>query len=161
MLDRLAAAFEAQRRFVANASHELRSPLTVIRTEADVALADPDASTEELRAMGEAVIEAADRTDALLESLLLLARSQRGMLARDPVDLAATARAAISALDDEATDAGVLVRGNELRSATVTGDRRLLERLCENLVENGVRYNVRGGWVDVRTTRPDSAAARC
>ena len=155
MLDRLTAAFEAQRRFVANASHELRSPLTVIRTEADVALANPDAGTEELRAMGEAVIEATDRTDALLESLLLLARSQRGMLARDPVDLAIIARAALSALNDEATDAGVLVRGNDLRSAPVTGDRRLLERLCENLVENGVRYNVRGGWVDVHTARPE------
>ena len=77
MLDRLAAAFDGQRRFVANASHELRTPLTIIRAEVEVALADPDASAAELRHMGEVVLEAADRTQALLDSLMVLARSQQ------------------------------------------------------------------------------------
>ena len=88
MLDRLAAAFDGQRRFVANASHELRTPLTIIRAEVEVALADPDASAAELRQMGEVVLEAADRTQALLDSLMVLARSQQALPRREPVDLA-------------------------------------------------------------------------
>ena len=94
MLDRLATAFDGQRRFVANASHELRTPLTVIRAEVEVTLADPDASVAELRDMGGAVLEAADRTQALLDSLMVLARSQQAVPRREPVDLAAAARAA-------------------------------------------------------------------
>ncbi len=81
MLDRLAASFDAQRRFVANASHELRTPLTVIRAETEVTLADPDAGVDELREMGAAVLEATDRTEALLDGLMVLARSQRGLRA--------------------------------------------------------------------------------
>jgi signal transduction histidine kinase len=70
----MARAFAARERFVANASHELRSPLTVIRTEAEVALADPGAGPGELREMGAVVIEAADRMDELLDGLMELAQ---------------------------------------------------------------------------------------
>ena len=63
MLGRLQAAFDAERRFVANASHELRTPLAVIRTEVEVTLADPDADVAELRRMGEVVLEATGRAD--------------------------------------------------------------------------------------------------
>ena len=76
MLGRLDAAFASQRHFVANASHELRTPLAIMRTEVDVALADPDATVEELRAMGEAVRETIDRCERLIEALLMLARSE-------------------------------------------------------------------------------------
>ena len=87
-------AFEARERFAANASHELRSPLTVIRTEVDVALADPDAGVAELRAMGEDVLETVDRMDGLLDDLMLLVRSGSALPRRDPVDLAAVAATA-------------------------------------------------------------------
>jgi signal transduction histidine kinase len=90
----MARAFAAQERFVANASHELRTPLTAIRTEADVALADPDASVRELREMGGGVLEAADRMDELLDGLMELARGQRGVDREERVDLGAAARAA-------------------------------------------------------------------
>jgi signal transduction histidine kinase len=77
MLARLDTAFETQRRFVANASHELRTPLAIARTEVDVALADPDATPAELRAMAGRVREASQRSERLIEGLLMLARSER------------------------------------------------------------------------------------
>jgi signal transduction histidine kinase len=150
MLDRLEASFESQQRFVANASHELRSPLTVIRTEAEVALANPDPDLAELRGMAEAVIEASRRTEALLAGLLILARSQPDRLRSRPVELADTVG---SALDDAAQDAareGVRL-GAALGPAQVEGDPALLERVAANLIENGVRYNRPGGFVEVRT----------
>jgi signal transduction histidine kinase len=150
MLDRLAAAFDGQRRFVANASHELRTPLTVIRAEVEVALADPDADAAELRRMGEVVLEAADRTQALLDSLMVLARSQQVVPRRERVDLARAAHAAASLSAAEAA-----VRGIELRvdaqPAPLTADRPLVERLVANLVENAVRHNEPGGQVQVTT----------
>ena len=150
MLDRLAGAFDGQRRFVANASHELRTPLTVIRAEVEVALADPDADAAELRRMGEVVLEAADRTQALLDSLMVLARSQQAVPRRERVDLARAAHAAASLTATEAA-----VRGVELRvdaePAPLSGDRPLVERLVANLVENAVRHNEPGGQVQVTT----------
>src|SRR3954447_16989539 len=104
MLERLSGAFASQRRFVANASHELRTPLTVIRTELEVALADPDASTAELREMAETVREAAIATERLIQALLTLARSEGGISRRDPADLADGARAALAQTSHEAAD---------------------------------------------------------
>jgi signal transduction histidine kinase len=150
MLDRLAGSFDAQRRFVANASHELRSPLTVIRSEAEVALANPEPDLAELRAMAESVVHASRRTEALLASLLILARSQRGLLRSEPVDLAAVAGTASEEAAPGAESEGVRLRV-ELEAASVEGDAALLERLVANLLENAVRYNRPGGFVHVST----------
>jgi len=157
MLDRLAESFEAQRRFVANASHELRSPLTVIRSEAEVALANPERDPDELREMAEIVVEATRRTEALLDGLMVLARSQRGLLRQEPLELAAVARAGVEGLLAEARDCSVRLR-LDLSRAPVSGDGRLLERVVANLVENGLRYNVPGGFVEVSTQRAPGEA---
>jgi signal transduction histidine kinase len=150
MLDRLSAAFAAQRRFVANASHELRTPLTVIRTEVEVALADPDASADDLRAMGEAVRAATIQCEGLIEGLLTLARSESGPLRRDRVDLGAAATRAVGQVASEAgaLDVGVEVHAR-VGESVVEGDGPLIDRLVANLVENGVRHNHAGGWVRV------------
>ncbi len=157
MLDRLALSFDAQRRFVANASHELRSPLTVIRSEAEVALANPEPDLDEMRAMAESVVHASRRTEALLASLLILARSQRGLLRSEPVDLARAVASAAGGVQRMAEDEGVRLR-TALEPAIVDGDAALLERLAANLIENAVRYNRPGGFVDV-TTRAGVASA--
>jgi signal transduction histidine kinase len=152
-LGSMQAAFDARERFVANASHELRSPLTVIRTEADVTLSDPDATVEDLRRMGHEVLGAADEMEALLEGLMVLARSGRELPNREYVDLAA----AVGAAARRIRAGGVHVR-LDLAPAAVSGERRLLERLAGNLIENGVRYNAPGGFVAVRTGAVDGGA---
>jgi signal transduction histidine kinase len=151
MLARLSAAFASQRRFVANASHELRTPLTVIRTELEVTLADPNATTTELRTMGETVRDATLATERLIQALLTLARSESGVVRRDPFDLAEAARVALGQTGSEAAARHLDMRPT-LDPAPVRGDRRLLERLVANLVENAVRHNRDGGTVEVRTS---------
>jgi signal transduction histidine kinase len=161
MLARLDAAFDNQRRFVANASHELRTPLTVIRTEVDVTLADPAATVTDLRTMGEVVRDASVRADLLVDALLVLARSEgqarTGLEQREPVDLAELVPAAVSAVSAEASARCVSVRV-DVAAAGTEGDPQLLGRLVGNLVENAVRHNVDGGWVSVRTGSDDGAA---
>ncbi|HEY7620462.1 MAG TPA: HAMP domain-containing sensor histidine kinase [Solirubrobacteraceae bacterium] len=151
MLERLSGAFASQRRFVANASHELRTPLTVMRTELEVTLADPDATNAELREMAEAVHEAMDRTERLVQALLTLARSEGAVARRDPMDLAAAAQMALEHTARDAQAAGLSVTA-DLHAAPVRGDRRLLERLVANLVENAVGHNRPGGRVSVTTS---------
>jgi signal transduction histidine kinase len=152
MLERLDHAFESQRHFVANASHELRTPLAIMRTEVDVALADPDASRNELREMGEAVRDSIDRCERLLESLLVLARSEAAAGREEEVDLAALAGDCITDLHARAQELSVELR-DELEPAWTRGERQLLERMIANLIDNAIRYNERGGQVVVSTRR--------
>ena len=155
MLDRIGAAFDSQRRFVANASHELRTPLAVMRTEVDVVLADPESDTEELRRMGRVVREASERANTLVEALLLLARTEaqagRRLVRKVPADLAAGVPVALSAVRHDVDRLGLSVQV-ATPPAAVVGDPNLLERLAGNLIENAVRYNHAGGSVWVRTS---------
>lgn len=161
MLDRLEASFDGQRRFVADASHELRTPLAVMRTEVEVALADPDASVADLRAAAIVVRDATERADRLVDSLLLLARSDRATAESLPnpeaVPLAEAARIALAAVSAEIAGRHLQI-GTSYAPAVVRGDRPLLERLAGNLVENAVRHNVDGGWVRVDTGVVDGRA---
>ncbi|HEV2252141.1 MAG TPA: HAMP domain-containing sensor histidine kinase [Streptosporangiaceae bacterium] len=150
MLGRLDAAFASQRRFVADASHELRTPLTVMRTSIDVTLAKPGRTPAQLEAMAVEVRHAADRAETLIEALLTLARSDRGTGPTEPLDVAALAEDALDAAAPAIRAHPVTVQ-TALDPAPAMGDPVLLERLVTNLIDNAVRHNVPGGWVQVAT----------
>ncbi|GGQ95078.1 MULTISPECIES: sensor histidine kinase [Streptomyces] len=150
MLERLQRAFTAQQRFVGNASHELRTPLAINRTLLEVHLSDPGAPVE-LQQLGKTLLATNERSEQLVEGLLLLARSDNQIVERKPVDLAEVAEQAIDQVHAEAAAKGVVIRG-EQKPAVVQGNGVLLERIALNLVQNAVRYNVpEGGWVEVTT----------
>jgi signal transduction histidine kinase len=148
LLTRLEAAFDAQRRFVASASHELRTPLTLNRALLEVALADPDASTGDLRATCRELLAAGEHQERLIDALLTLASSERGLDRRDLFDLAAATRGALMLHVAEEHGLRTAVR---LGHAAVRGDPDLTERMAANLIDNAIRYNVPGGTVEVRT----------
>jgi signal transduction histidine kinase len=154
MLSRLDGAFASQRHFVANASHELRTPLAIMRTEVDVSLADPDASVEDLRRMGDAVRETIDRCERLIEGLLMLARSEAATGRDTQVEISALAADCITDLRARAEEAHVSVR-DDLAPAWTRGEPALLERMIANLIDNGIRHNEPGGWLQVSTRARD------
>ncbi|MFC5145942.1 sensor histidine kinase [Streptomyces aureoversilis] len=149
MLDRLERAFTAQQRFVANASHELRTPLAINRTLLEVTLSDPGAPPE-LQQLGKTLLATNERSEQLVEGLLLLARSDNEIVDRKPVDLAEVASRALDQTRSEAQGKGVELRGTR-QPAVVQGNGVLLERIALNLVQNAVRYNTPDGWVEVTT----------
>jgi signal transduction histidine kinase len=144
LFERLEAAFESQRHFVANASHELRTPLTAERALLQVALADPDAGADSLRSTCQDVLTLGQGQERLIEALLTLASSERGIAHREPFDLAEIAGDVVLARDQEARRRGVEV-DVALAPAPATGDRSLVESLVANLVDNGLRHNTAGG----------------
>lgn len=154
MLERIGTAFETQKRFVANASHELRTPLAVMRTEIDVTLSDPDADTREYRRMATVVRDASERANALVEALLVLARTEaqanRRLVKKQPADLAHGVANAVSAMRKEMDRLGLTLT-TELEAAPVVGDPGLLDRLAGNLIENATRYNHLHGTLSART----------
>ncbi|MFB9472993.1 sensor histidine kinase [Nonomuraea salmonea] len=156
MLTRLNVAFDTQRRFVANASHELRTPLTINRTVLEIALSDPAAS-EDLKALGRTLLEVNARNEKLIEGLLLLARSERELAVRKPLDVKEVAQTAVEQVAPFAAEHGVTVT-TELVSAPTVGDPVLLERSVSNLLENAVKYNIpESGKVWIRTGMADGA----
>jgi signal transduction histidine kinase len=149
---------EAQRRFVSNASHELRTPLAVTRTLAEVALADSDATVDSLRAAHEQVLASCEQQERLIEALLTLGRSGRGLDQREPFDLSVVTQGVLAAHRAEADSQRISVHA-VLEPAEVSGAPRLAERLVANLIDNALRHNLpAGGWIDVTATTRDRRA---
>jgi signal transduction histidine kinase len=146
-LDRVAAGYESQRRFASNASHELRTPLAVQRLLTEVAMDDPVAS-QDLRRLGGLLLRTNERNERLIEGLLVLAESDRGLPGKVPVRLDKLAASVLDSHSEMAARHGVTLRPN-LAERHVPGDPVLLERLVTNLVANAIAYNEPGGWVEV------------
>jgi signal transduction histidine kinase len=157
LLSRLEAAFGAQQRFVANAAHELRTPMTLWRALLEETLGDPDATIGSFRATSRRLLALGEEQERLLESLLTLASSERGLGRREPFDLAALVEPVLRDLPPEAAALGLGIEA-DLDPAPATGDGALAARLVRNLLDNAVSHNVPGGQVQIRTgTAPDGA----
>jgi signal transduction histidine kinase len=148
---RLQAAFDSQRHFVANASHELRTPLTAERTVIQVALADPDASADSLRSACQQLLLLGEQQERLIDALLTLAISQRGLQKREVLDLADVAERIVRDRSAAAVNRGVRVE-TSLGPAVITGDQDLVESLVTNLIDNAIKYNLAGGHIQLFTT---------
>jgi signal transduction histidine kinase len=146
-LDRLAAGYEGQRRFAASASHELRTPLAVQRLLTEVAMDDPAAGGD-LRRLGAYLLRANERSERLIEGLLVLAEADRGLPGTVPVRLGKLARSVVDAHQELAARNQVSLRAVPAERL-VPGDPLLLERLVSNLVANAIKYNEPGGWAEV------------
>ncbi|HEX6359020.1 HAMP domain-containing sensor histidine kinase [Actinophytocola sp.] len=143
---RLEASFDAQRHFVANASHELRTPLAGLRTLLEVALADPDADADTLRSVCEEALALGGQQERLVQALLALATSERGITRRDTLDLADVVAGVLASRRDQG-----IALAEHLTPAVTTGDPRLIESLVANLVDNAIRHNHPHGHVEITT----------
>ena len=145
---RLESSFESQRHFVANAAHELRTPLTAERAVLQVALADPEANVATMRAACDEVLRLGEHQEKLINALLTLAVSERGIERPEPFDLADIAAAVTRDLEIDA----------RLGPAPACGDPQLAASLIANLAGNAVRHNVPGGWAEIGTRTADGRA---
>ena len=152
MLERLETAFESLRRFTADAAHELRAPLTLIRTEAEVALARPRPAAS-YRGSLETIVDEAERLGRLADQLLMLARADAGALvpALATLDLATLIRETVARWQALAASRGLSIVVSDGTAGHVLGDADLLRRLFDNLIDNALRHSPEGGRVMVST----------
>ena len=144
LLGRLEGAFDAQRRFVANASHELRTPLTAARALLEMVLSDPTATVDDVpRRPAEQVLEESEQQEQLIDALLALAHGQRGIDGASRSTWRRSPARCRARREESAAVAAACALDVVLSPAPIAGDRRLIERLVSNLVDNAIRHNVR------------------
>jgi signal transduction histidine kinase len=151
LLGRLETALNAHKRFVANAAHELRTPLTLERALLEETLTDRAATLESYRTTSERLLAISKDQGRLLEALLTLASSERGLDRQEPFDLSDLARQALDSARLEADARGVRIDTRIAPAPSAGGDPALAGRLVANLVDNAVHHNVTGGHVEVAT----------
>src|SRR5258708_13365812 len=157
MLARLEAAFTDQQLFAANAAHELRTPLAVMRAELDLLLTGPEPSPSEVRKAATGLRRTVLSLERLLERLLTLARGMLTPGDRAPVALDQIARRELAAVEEAGHTQGLVIRPG-LREARAYGDPWLLGELVGNLLGNAAKYNRPGRSIALHTTTPGTHA---
>jgi signal transduction histidine kinase len=147
MMDRIATGYEAQRRFAANASHELRTPLAVQRTLIEVGMAGP-LGPDQLQLLTAQLLETNVRNERLIEGLLVLSETDRGLVSRTPLRLDHVVDSVVEVHRDAATRAGVTI-ACRLQPSVVLGEQVLLDRLVTNLIQNAIKYNRPDGTIHI------------
>jgi heavy metal sensor kinase len=150
LLDRLEQSFEQQRRFMADASHELRTPTAILRTEADVTLSREHRSEDDYRASVAIMRDTARRLARIVDDLFLLARADSGNLAprREPLYLEELVHDATQSVRQVAEQRGVQVALARMVEAPFEGDADLLGRILLNLLDNAIKHSPEGGTVE-------------
>jgi signal transduction histidine kinase len=152
MLDRLDRAFKGQREFLAQTSHDLRTPLAVIRSNLDVTMSDPEVGVDDWRATGVIALRAAERMSVMIDDLLATARMEAGAPTLVNVDLASLVNQSVEDLRAGASESGVELHVVS-ESALVLGDRNTLGRAVGNLIDNGINASSHGDTVVVTCGR--------
>jgi two-component system OmpR family sensor kinase len=155
-IERIETSFGALRRFTADASHELKTPLTVMRADVERAMNPSSNETDQAVALEEALQQVTRMAD-LVDSLLTLARADEGRfdLFREPVELAPLAREVVETARLLGEDAGLVIQAPHVENAEVLGDLTRLRQLFLNLVTNAIKYTPRGGTVEITLHRDD------
>ena len=154
-LERLEKAFEMQGRFVADASHEMRTPLATMRTNLEVLQLDPKATLSDYKEMSVTLTRTLDRLERLLNDLLLLARGELEVH-KVPVNLEALLTEVVQNLMSFAKENHVIINMKVQEGAVVLADERLLGIAFGNLIDNGIRYNRSGGSVEITVFEADN-----
>jgi signal transduction histidine kinase len=145
MMDRLAAGYEGQRSFAANASHELRTPLAVQRALIEVSMSAP-LTTDQMELLTRQLLDTNERNERLIEGLLVLSESERGLVGATLQRLDVIAQTVVDRHLDLAEQATAKLHVDTV-PRVVMGEAVLLERLVTNLVHNAIKYNRPGGCV--------------
>jgi two-component system sensor histidine kinase CiaH len=157
-LDPIRLNLEAQQRFVADASHELRTPVSVVRTSAELLLRHPERRIEDERALVTGIVEEAGRMGTVISDLLDLTRVEQMPAARRRCDLSALAADALAGLREPAVQASVVLESDLAPGVEVEGDAGALIQVVRALVDNAIRHGGRGTHVQV-SVAADGAAA--